>query len=133
MNFRKASKIDIGLLPVDNPDNAYGAEHKTCRAVIEPHGSELWIPFVARTEKGDFQEFMDKLVEELDHRTIRFISTGSVIDNDPLDDLLQRIAPPDARHIHEAVNGFEIEEIQLEGQAVETMVGKWQPEERPNE
>lgn len=97
-------------------------KHRTAQAVIQVVGSEIWIPSVNRVEKGDFKALMDALVEELDgHNRFRFVA---VYDESP-SDIFPEMAPDDARHIKEAVNGFEEEIVETDDGEAPTLVGNW--------
>lgn len=130
MEYTNITPIEARLLALKNPEKAVEAQHETCRAIVEPTPGEIRIPFVARVEKGDFCNFMDVLVEDLGHETVRFVAVDSPTP-DPLERMLDVMSPEDARSLSDAVNGFEREEINEYGQPVETLVGAWTPDNRP--
>lgn len=128
MKYTKISDTEKRLLALVDPSNAVGVVHNTARAIVEPVGTEIRIPYVSRDERGDFAELMDRLVDEVGYNRVRFVSIKKP-DEPELTDLVDRLGPDDARNIEEAVHGFEEEPIHDYQHVVQTLVGDWEPDE----
>lgn len=130
MEYRKITPVELNLLPVQNDEQAVTAHHETAKAVVDPVPGEIRIPYVSREERGDFANLMDVLVEDLECKDVRFVAVDGP-DRQTIRRMLDLATPDDARTLKEAVHGFDEEEVDDYEEPVNTLVGTWDPDNRP--
>lgn len=111
-------------------DAAYHARFKSVHAVVVPSEGEIRIPYIRRKRKGEFSEFMDRLVETLGCTRVRFVNI--LTDDRPE---VRAIRPDDGLMIKDAVRGFQRDDEEWdhygEDGPVPCLVGDWTPGDPP--